>query len=63
MAKKEPTRISSLSEFIEWVKQLDFRKCLFRGVPNAEYKIQASVYRRLKEEVRNSERFLQINKD
>ncbi len=63
MAKKEPTRISSLSEFIEWVNQLGSERYLFRGVPNAEYKIQASVYRRLKKEVRNSERFLQINKD
>lgn len=63
MAKKEPIRISSLSEFIEWVNQLGSERYLFRGVPNAEYKIQASVYRRLKKEVRNSERFLQINKD
>ncbi len=63
MAKKEPTRISSLSELIEWVNQLSSERYLFRGVPNAEYKIQASVYRRLKKEVRNSERFLQINKD
>jgi len=63
MNKKEPTLISSLSEFIEWVNQLGSERYLFRGVPNAEYKIQASVYRRLKEDVRNSERFLQINKD
>ena len=63
MDKKEPTRVSSLSEFIEWVNRLGSERYLFRGVPNAEYKIQASVYRRLKEEVRNSERFLQINKD
>ena len=63
MNKNEPTQISSLSEFIEWVNQLGSGSYLFRGVPNAEYKIQASIYRRLKEEVRNSERFLQINKD
>lgn len=62
MQKKEPIQISSLGEFIGWVKQLDFKKCLFRGVPNAEYRIQASAYRRPKEENRNLEKFLQINK-
>ena len=62
MDKKEPTQISSLGEFVEWVKQLGFRKCLFRGVPNAEYRIQASAYRRPKEENRSLEKFLQINK-
>lgn len=63
MDKNEPIQVSSLSEFIEWVSQLGPEKYLFRGVPNKDYKIQASVYRRLKEDVRNSERFLQINKD
>ena len=62
MNKKEPIQISSLGEFIEWIKQLDFKKCLFRGVPNAEYRIQASAYRRPKEENRSLEKFLQINK-
>ena len=62
MNKKEPMPISSLGEFIGWVRQLDFRKCLFRGVPNAEYRIQASAYRRPKEEDRSLEKFLQINK-
>ena len=62
MDKKEPIQISSLGEFIGWVKQLDFKKCLFRGVPNAEYRIQASAYRRPKEEDRSLEKFLQINK-
>lgn len=62
MDKNEPARISSLSEFIEWVKQLGAENYLFRGVPNAEYNIQASAYRRPKEEDREEERFLQINK-
>ena len=61
MDKKEPIQISSLSEFIEWVKQLGSGNYLFRGVPNAEYRIQASAYRRPKEEDREEERFLQIN--
>ena len=63
MDKKEPIQVSSLSEFIEWVNQLGSGNYLFRGVPNAEYGIQASAYRRLKKDVRNSERFLQINKN
>ena len=63
MDKKEPIHISSLSEFIEWVKQLGKKNHLFRGVPNAKYKIQASAYRRLKVEDRNPEKFLQINKE
>ena len=62
MNKKEPIQISSLGEFIGWVKQLDFKNCLFRGVPNAKYRIQASAYRRPKEEDRSLEKFLQINK-
>lgn len=62
MNTNEPTRISSLSEFIEWVNQLGSGNYLFRGVPNAEYKIQASAYRRPKEDTRNFEKFLQINK-
>ncbi len=62
MDQNEPTRISSLGEFIEWVKQLGSKKHLFRGVPNAEYRIQASAYRRPKKEDREEEKFLQINK-
>ena len=62
MDKKEPIQISSLGEFIGWVKQLDFKNCLFRGMPNAKYRIQASAYRRPKEEDRSLEKFLQINK-
>ena len=63
MDKSEPLRISSLSEFIEWVNQLGTGNYLFRGVPNAEYRIQASAYRRPKEDTRNFEKFLQINRN
>ena len=63
MNKKEPIQISSLSEFIEWVQHLGSGNYLFRGVPNAEYRIQASAYRRPKKEDRNFEKFLQINRD
>ena len=66
MTSKKQTEITSLSEFIEWINQLpqlDYGKYLFRGVPNAEYGIQASAYRRPKENARSFEKFLQINKD
>ena len=65
MTKKKLVEVTSLSTFIEWVNQLpqlDYGKYLFRGVPNAEYEIQASAYRRPKEDVRSFEKFLQINK-
>ena len=66
MTKKKIVEVTSLGEFIEWVNQLsrlDYGKYLFRGVPNAEYGIQASAYRRPKEGARSFEKFLQINKD
>ena len=66
MTKKKLFEVTSLGTFIEWVNQLpqlDYGKYLFRGVPNAEYGIQASAYRRPKQEVRSFEKFLQINKD
>ena len=63
MNGKEPTQIESVSDFIEWAVQLGSKNYLFRGVPNAEYRIQASAYRRPKEGTRDSEKFLQINRD
>ena len=66
MTRKKPVEITSLSTFIEWVNQLpqlDYGKYLFRGVPNVEYGIQASAYRRPKKDARSFEKFLQINKD
>ena len=66
MTKKKLFEVTSLSGFIEWVNQLpqlDYGKYLFRGVPNAEYGIQASAYRRQKKDARSFEKFLQINKD
>jgi len=47
--------IESLSDFIDWVNKLGKEKHWFRGVPNQKYKIQASAYRRLKEDDDNSE--------
>ena len=66
--------IETLNEFMEWAAQFDFqedsKQYLFRGVSSADYKIDASAYRRIKKG-RNSEdqqdgdfeKFLQINND
>ena len=70
MGKKELSRITTLNEFIEWVEevkkraeQLNLGKCLFRGLSNKEYSIEASARRRLKHEAdkNNLEIFLEIN--
>ena len=70
MEKKEPPRITTLNEFIEWVERLkkqveqsNLGKCLFRGLSNKEYSIEASAWRRLKHEAdqNNFEIFLEIN--
>ena len=58
----EQTGIKTLNEFIEWTRQFRHGECLFRGVRNKIYKIQASAYRRPKEADRSFEKFLQINK-
>jgi tetratricopeptide (TPR) repeat protein len=54
--------IKTLNEFMEWVQQFDSGAYLFRGVPNEAYSIEASAFRRLKEDNRDSEKFLQINR-
>ena len=60
----KPARIKTLAEFMKWAKKFDPGQYVFRGVTNETYKIQASAYRRLKnEDDRNFERFLEINKD
>lgn len=60
----QPARIKTLAEFMKWAKRFNPGQYVFRGVTNEDYKIQASAYRRLKnEDDRNFERFLQINKD
>ena len=66
--------IKTLNEFMEWAAQFDSgedsKQYLFRGVSSADYKIDASAYRRIKkgrddneEQVDDFEKFLQINKD
>ena len=60
--KSEP--ITSLSDFTEWIVQLEPESYLFRGVSNSEYEIgEASAYRRLgKEEEPTLAKLIEINK-
>ena len=60
---KELLEITTLNEFMEWTQQLAPEEYLFRGVPNADYEIEASAYRRPKKEDRDFEKFLRINKE
>lgn len=72
MDKKEATYITTLNQYIEWVEnlkkqreeQLNPVKCLFRGLSNEKYPIEASAWRRLthEEDKNNLEIFLEINK-
>ena len=66
--------IKTLDEFTKWAAQFDSgegsEQYLFRGVSSADYKIDASAYRRIKrgrdsedEQEDDFEKFLQINKD
>ena len=56
MATEKIVEISSLNDFIDWINQLGTDKYWFRGVPNKDYEIQASAYRRMKEDTEKSER-------
>lgn len=58
--------IETLSDFLEWASQFDDGTYVFRGVPNDEYEIQASAYRRVPEDEQNSDdkgfpTFVEIN--
>ena len=48
---------------MDWVDRLGPRKCLFRGLPNQKHSIEASAWRRLKNEQdsNNIDKFLEIN--
>lgn len=63
LQNEQPTYITTLSEFIEWVDQLGPRKCLFRGLPNQEHSIEASAWRRLtsEQDSNNVDKLLEIN--
>ena len=58
----EPARITTLAEFMKWAKRFNPGEYVFRGVPNETYGIQASAYRRLKED-RSFLKFLHLNQD
>ncbi|MDE0013230.1 MAG: tetratricopeptide repeat protein [Candidatus Poribacteria bacterium] len=55
--------IKTLNGFTKWAKKFTPGKYVFRGIRNETYGIQASAYRRLKEEDKSFLKFLQINKD
>ena len=63
MQNEQPTYIKTLGEFMDWVDRLGPRKCLFRGLPNQEHSIEASAWRRLKNEQdsNNIDKLLEIN--
>lgn len=68
MARIRLRRVRTLSSFLEWAAQFSDGNYVFRGVPNQEYGIQASAYRRTTKRERDSddqgfEAFLQVNKD
>ena len=59
---EELCQITTLNEFMEWAQKLNRGEYVFRGVPNQTYGIQASAYRRPREDDRDFEKFLRINK-
>ena len=63
LQSEKQSKIETLDHFLKWAKRCSRGDYIFRGVPNAEYGIQASAYRRPKEDERSFEKFLQINRD
>ena len=47
---EEPSQIKTLNQFMEWVQQLPPGEYVYRGVSSEKYPIEASTYRRLKDE-------------
>ena len=71
MVQEKPIQITTLNQFIEWVEQLkeqtehsNLGRCLFRGLSNKEYSIEASAWRRLMDQAdqNNLEKLLEINR-
>ena len=62
-ATREQPLIKTLDQFIKWTKECSRGEYVFRGVPNSEYGIQASAYRRPEKKKRSFEKYLQINRD
>ena len=63
--------IKTLNKFMEWIQKLPRGEYVYRGVSNKDYPIEASTYRRLKDEKgefrnegdKSAERLLQINRE
>lgn len=62
-SNKKVTQITTLNKFMEWARNFEHGGCVFRGVPNEKYGIEASAFRRPEEADRDFEKFLQINRD
>lgn len=65
-----PDPIKSLDRFMKWIQELPDGNYVYRGVSNKDYPIEASTYRRLKDEKgeirdedKTAERLLQINRE
>ena len=63
MPSNKMCEIKTLDDFTKWTKKFAPGECVFRGLPNQNYGIQASAYRRPKKDDRDFEKFLRINKD
>ena len=63
MQNEQQTKIKTLGAFMDWVDELRPRICLFRGLPNKKHDIEASAWRRLKNEHdrNNIDKLLEIN--
>ena len=66
----EPSLIKSLDQFMKWIQELPDGNYVYRGVSNKDYPIEASTYRRLKnekgeirDEDKTAERLLQVNRE
>lgn len=57
------TGINPLDSFLNWSKRFKQGEYVFRGVPNEDWGIEASAFRRPLEKERDFEKFLQINKE
>ena len=57
-------KIQTLIDFMNWLDRFRPRKCLFRGLPNQEHSIEASIWRRLtnEQDSKDIDKLLEINR-
>ena len=70
MDEQSQSGIKTLNEFMRWVQELPDGNYVYRGVSNKDYPIEASTYRRLRnekgeirDEDKTAEKLLQINRE